>query len=94
MTQTQTNAAPRVVLMLATHFTDERMYNVFNNQTNSSGPVYINIGDGGNREGPCPEYFQQPSWSAFREAKFGHGALDVVNATHMFWCVLVLACTQ
>jgi hypothetical protein len=61
------------------------MYNVKNNETNPAGPVYINIGDGGNREGPCPEYFQQPSWSAFRESAFGHGALEVTNATHMHW---------
>jgi len=61
------------------------MYNVKDNVTNPSGPVYINIGDGGNREGPCPEYFQQPAWSAYREAAFGHGALSIHNATHMYW---------
>lgn len=65
--------------------TDERMYNVKDKVTNPSGPIYVNIGDGGNREGPCPEYFQQPSWSAFRESAFGHGSLEVVNATHMHW---------
>mmetsp|Transcript_35078 Transcript_35078/g.105782 ORF Transcript_35078/g.105782 Transcript_35078/m.105782 type:complete len:462 (+) Transcript_35078:31-1416(+) len=75
-----------VDLVLAGHVhAYERMYNVKDNVTNPAGPVYINIGDGGNREGPCPEYFQQPSWSAFREAAFGHGELQVANSTHMHW---------
>ena len=43
----------------------ERMHNVFNNKTDISGPVYINIGDAGNREGHCPDYYPQPSWSAY-----------------------------
>lgn len=35
----------------------ERMYNTFNNKTNASGPVYINIGDAGNREGILVVFF-------------------------------------
>ncbi|KAI5078234.1 hypothetical protein GOP47_0005905 [Adiantum capillus-veneris] len=27
----------------------------------------------------------QPEWSAFREASFGHGILEVLNATHALW---------
>ena len=41
--------------------------------TTPGAPVYINIGDAGNREGPCPDYYPQPEWSAFRESRFGHG---------------------
>lgn len=73
-------------LVLAGHVhAYERMYNTYNNVTNASGPVYINIGDAGNREGPCPDYLPQPAWSAYRESAFGHGVLTVSNATHMRW---------
>ncbi|KAF8715497.1 hypothetical protein HU200_027152 [Digitaria exilis] len=47
---------------------------VYNNEANPCGPVYITIGDGGNREG-----------LAFEEASFGHGRLRVVNATTAHW---------
>jgi hypothetical protein len=63
----------------------ERCYAVANNVTTPGAPVHINIGDAGNREGPCPDYYVQPEWSAFREAKFGHGELEVFNSTHMGW---------
>lgn len=63
----------------------ERSYAVFNNQTTFGAPTYVNIGDGGNREGLAPDYFPQPEWSAYRESCFGHGRLDVLNSTHMEW---------
>ncbi|CAH9083243.1 unnamed protein product [Cuscuta epithymum] len=48
-----------------------------------SAPVYITIGDGGNSEGLAIEMRQpQPSYSAYREASFGHGMLDIKNRTH------------
>lgn len=31
----------------------------------------------------CPT--SQPAWSAFREASFGFGMLEVLNATHATW---------
>lgn len=31
----------------------------------------------------CPD--QQPEWSAYREPSFGHGMLELVNATHAEW---------
>jgi hypothetical protein len=31
----------------------------------------------------CPE--KQPEWSAYREPSFGHGLLDIHNATHAHW---------
>ena len=55
----------------------ERMHNVFNNKTDISGPVYINIGDAGNREGHCPDYYPQPSWSAY-------GCLDTASLPSLF----------
>merc|ERR1712146_427268 len=60
----------------------ERMYPTYNNKTDPTGTTYINIGDGGNREGPAEGYFPQPEWSAYREPVFGHGRLALFNATH------------
>lgn len=37
----------------------------------------------GNPPGYC--YKEQPAWSAYRESSFGHGTLDVINATHALW---------
>ncbi|KAJ4823874.1 prolyl aminopeptidase [Turnera subulata] len=43
-----------------------------------SAPVYITIGDGGNLEGLLTSMIEpQPSYSAYREASFGHGILDI-----------------
>jgi len=59
---------------------------VFNNAPNPAGPYYITIGDGGNREGLASNWISpQPAISAFRQASYGHGQLEVVNATHMHW---------
>jgi hypothetical protein len=64
----------------------ERMYPVYNNQLNDKGPVYINIGDGGNREGLATQWYQpQPTISAFRESSYGHGKLEIFNSSHMLW---------
>jgi hypothetical protein len=41
---------------------------------------------GGNREGLAGKYVDpQPAISALWEASFGHGQLEVVNATHALW---------
>lgn len=64
----------------------ERFTRVYKDEANNCGPVYINIGDGGNREGLASEYQSpQPSISVFREASFGHGELEVVNSTYAQW---------
>nr|GLL48823.1 Purple acid phosphatase 1 [Ipomoea trifida] len=62
-------------------------YNIVNAKctpvSDESAPVYITIGDGGNSEGLASEMTQpQPSYSAFREASFGHGIFDIKNRTH------------
>ncbi|KAJ4980386.1 hypothetical protein NE237_031223 [Protea cynaroides] len=64
----------------------ERFTRVYNNDTNQCGPVYVTIGDGGNREGLALT-FKDPSsnLSLFREASFGHGRLRVFNQTHALW---------
>ncbi|MCL7041502.1 hypothetical protein MKW94_022528 [Papaver nudicaule] len=99
----------------------ERMNRVYNYTLDPCGPVYINVGDGGNIEkvdvehaddpGKCPApgdnmpefggvchlnissgpgkgqfcWDKQPEWSAFRESSFGHGILEVLNATNALW---------
>ncbi|EGD72653.1 hypothetical protein PTSG_04388 [Salpingoeca rosetta] len=63
----------------------ERMFPVYKNKTNPEAPTYLNIGDAGNREGPAYLYFPQPKWSAYREPAFGHGRVEIFNATHAHW---------
>ncbi|XP_010061253.2 purple acid phosphatase [Eucalyptus grandis] len=72
----------------------ERISNVAYNIVNGlctpirdpSAPVYITIGDGGNLEGLATQMTEpQPHYSAFREASFGHGILDIKNRTHAYF---------
>ena len=58
----------------------------FRGESDDCGPVHIVIGDGGNREGLADTYDEpQPEWSAYREASFGSGTLDLLNGTHALW---------
>ncbi|CAL5354930.1 unnamed protein product [Camellia sinensis] len=51
-----------------------------------SAPVYITIGDGGNLEGLATNMTEpQPTYSAFREASFGHAIFDIKNRTHAYY---------
>ncbi|KAL1201281.1 putative purple acid phosphatase 20 [Cardamine amara subsp. amara] len=64
----------------------ERFNRVYQDKLDKCGPVYINIGDGGNLEGLATRYENpSPEISLFREANFGHGQLVVENATHAHW---------
>ena len=64
----------------------ERSYRMRNMKPDATGPYYITIGDGGNREGLASSWISpQPAWSAFRQASYGHGELQTINATHMHW---------
>lgn len=64
----------------------ERCHRVFNHQLDACGPVYINIGDGGNREGLSGDWVHpQPEWSALREASFGYGTLELQDARSAVW---------
>mmetsp|Transcript_299 Transcript_299/g.698 ORF Transcript_299/g.698 Transcript_299/m.698 type:complete len:486 (-) Transcript_299:98-1555(-) len=60
----------------------ERSEHVYDNKLDKCGPMYLNVGDGGNREGLDFDYFKQPDWSAVREPSYGHGILDLVDETH------------
>ncbi|KAK3136140.1 hypothetical protein QOZ80_5BG0428680 [Eleusine coracana subsp. coracana] len=64
----------------------ERFQRVYAGKPDPCGPVYVTIGDGGNREGLAEKFVDpQPAISEFREASFGHGRMEVVNATHALW---------
>uniref|UniRef100_A0A7S3T7S2 Purple acid phosphatase C-terminal domain-containing protein n=2 Tax=Emiliania huxleyi TaxID=2903 RepID=A0A7S3T7S2_EMIHU len=61
----------------------ERSRPVYDGCSHPCGPVYLNLGDGGNRESAyVPWREPQPAWSAFRESSFGVGLLTLVNETH------------
>ncbi|KAJ4970025.1 hypothetical protein NE237_003124 [Protea cynaroides] len=77
----------RVDIVFAGHVhAYERFTRVFNNTANHCGPMYVTIGDGGNREGLALDFKNPPSpLSSFREASFGHGRLSVFNKTHAHW---------
>jgi acid phosphatase type 7 len=66
----------------------ERTHPVYNNIVNPCGPTYLIVGDGGNYEGEASPWRADSNittWSAFREASFGVGGLDIVNSTHAFF---------
>ncbi len=59
----------------------ERSHGVYDNEIDPCGPHYINIGDGGNREGLDFDYYKQPEWSAVRDPSYGHAVINFVNST-------------
>ncbi|KAJ8532724.1 hypothetical protein K7X08_015613 [Anisodus acutangulus] len=64
----------------------ERFTRIYDNKVDPCGPIYVTIGDGGNREGLAMIFENpSPSISTFREASFGHGRLKVYNETHAHW---------
>ena len=64
----------------------EATYPVFQNTTKDDGIVYVTIGDAGNAEGHASTYYEQPSWSAFRNGtQYGHGILTFVDSQRMVW---------
>ncbi|KZV48951.1 Purple acid phosphatase 21 [Dorcoceras hygrometricum] len=77
----------RVDMVLAGHVhAYERFTRVYDNNANECGPVYVTIGDGGNREGLATTFESpSPSISLYREASFGHGRLRVLNSSHAHW---------
>lgn len=77
----------RVDIVFAGHVhAYERTKPVRDYDISRNGTVYINIGDGGNKEGLAQEYIHpQPEWSDFRDASYGHGILHIKNSTHARW---------
>jgi hypothetical protein len=77
-----------VNLVLAGHVhAYQRSYPVYNGDVVEDGPVYIVVGDGGNREGHAKVYEKpDPAWSAYKnDTSFGHGTITIYNDTHMQW---------
>ncbi|KAK4281638.1 hypothetical protein QN277_013106 [Acacia crassicarpa] len=77
----------RVDLVFAGHVhAYERFTRIYDNKADSCGPMYVTVGDGGNREGLALKFKDPGSpLSVFREASFGHGRLRIVNETHAHW---------
>ena len=96
-TKSQDVLSPHLVLTIGRTITQayERDHRTLYNKTVPEGPgpgtVFINIGDGGNREGHVPHWYPgldgaaAPEWSAIRESSFGHGRLVLANRTHAQW---------
>ena len=63
----------------------ERSLPVYKGVASSKGTVYLNVGDGGNREGLAATFIEpKPAWSVFRQADYGFGLLSM-NRTHANW---------
>ncbi|XP_057850810.2 purple acid phosphatase 22 [Cryptomeria japonica] len=79
--------AAHVDLVFAGHVhAYERFTRVYDNKADACGPIHITIGDGGNREGLASKFKTPKSeLSLFREASYGHGELQIFNATHAYW---------
>ncbi|GAV66095.1 Metallophos domain-containing protein/Metallophos_C domain-containing protein, partial [Cephalotus follicularis] len=64
----------------------ERFTRIFDNKADPCGPVYITIGDGGNREGLALRYKNPASaLTLYREPSFGHGRLRLLDETRAYW---------
>lgn len=64
----------------------ERFTRIYNNDADPCGPVYITIGDGGNREGLALKFKKPASpLSLYRESSFGHGRLKILDETRAHW---------
>jgi len=64
----------------------ERFVPTFHGEYNRCGITYVNIGDGGNREGRASNWRpDQPPISALREDSYGSGVLKILSSTEAVW---------
>mmetsp|Transcript_23644 Transcript_23644/g.46291 ORF Transcript_23644/g.46291 Transcript_23644/m.46291 type:complete len:612 (-) Transcript_23644:88-1923(-) len=71
----------------------ERMKPLYKGCVTACGPVYLNLGNGGNREGAYLPWLEpQPFFSAFRASTFGPAVLTISNATHAFYNFTRVGC--
>ncbi|KAK9196779.1 hypothetical protein WN943_004910 [Citrus x changshan-huyou] len=64
----------------------ERFTRIYDNKADPCGPIYITIGDGGNREGLALEFKEPKSpLSIFQESSFGHARLKILDETRAHW---------
>jgi len=63
----------------------ERIAEMYNFVPTHGKTSYFVVGNGGTPEGLASSWDTQPAWSLYRQAKWGYGALNVVNSTHAHW---------
>ncbi|KAJ4705187.1 Purple acid phosphatase, partial [Melia azedarach] len=64
----------------------ERFTRIYDNKADPCGPIYITIGDGGNREGLALKFKKAASkLSVFRESSFGHARLRILDERRGHW---------
>lgn len=63
----------------------ERTHPVYNFTVTECAPVHIIIGDGGNYEEVSNTYYMTPQWSAERDASFGYGTFNIIDANLANW---------
>jgi hypothetical protein len=64
----------------------ERTVPVAGGSPSPKGIVHLNVGDAGSPEGLYTKWTSpQPTWSAYRDAEYGHGEITFLNATHAAW---------
>lgn len=69
-----------IVLSGHVHAYERSTEGVYDSHPDPCGPLYLGIGDGGNRENVAAKWAQpQPDWSAFRESSFGVGRIEFVD---------------
>ena len=74
-----------IIIIIFLFSYSERNHRAYNNKRDAAGPVYITIGDGGNREGLATKWLAETPVSAFREATYGHGEITLINSTACLW---------
>ena len=64
----------------------ERSHRAYNKARDAKGMLFINVGDGGNREGLYDKWLAPTPVTAVHNGKaWGHGEMQVFNATHAQW---------
>ncbi|KAF0890187.1 hypothetical protein E2562_038751 [Oryza meyeriana var. granulata] len=79
----------RVDVVFASHtHAYERFTRIYDNEADSQGPMYITIGDGGNKDGHSCKFIEDHKLahlSELREMSFGHGRLRIISETSAIW---------
>ncbi|CAL0326746.1 unnamed protein product [Lupinus luteus] len=77
----------RVDIVFSAHIhAYERFTRVYKEKSNKCGPLYITVGDAGNNNGYNPYFMDPPPRISYvRDRSYGHGTLEVANATHARW---------
>lgn len=64
----------------------ERSLGISYDEYSHTGPVYVTLGDGGNREQLYNEWISPAPRNVYRDGRhYGHGEFRVYNDTHLEW---------